>query len=450
MSLTRLLRSFALAAAALGALTSATARAQAQGGEAAPTVDPLANIVVTGTAGERPLPKIAVVPSISPHLEDVTLRTVVRRDLELSGEFDVLSDDKAPDGLWTVDRAVSTKEYAAKGAEMIVRVTGRKLDDKRAELGAQAWLVSGGDTPILDKRWEVPLDRVRIESHQIADQLIGAFTGSNGGFYSHLTFASGTGTLRRVYRIDADGFDAKPVSPTDHIAIAPAYDHEGKLFWAASVKRDEYKVFRFTGADKAPELVPTNVRGSIYGLAWNRDGSRVAASVAQGSTIQVFAGPSLDKLERASDVGFALRPAFSPTGKLAFSGAGKFGQRIHVDGKAVSPDGFFASAPTFCRHPDGIRLVFAVGVGKNTDLVATGESGGQLYRLTQNQGSNGYPACSPDGRLLAFFSTRTGGEGPGLYVMRLDGGRPKRITPLMGDSIRWERLPPTQLVEKKK
>lgn len=445
MSLTRSLRSIALGVAALGALVFSSPRAEAQG-DAEPSVDPLANIVVTGTAGERPLPKIIVVPSISPHLEDVTLRSVVRRDLELSGEFDVLPEDKAPEGLWTSDRAVETKAFAAKGAEMIVRVSARKLDDQRAELGAQAWLVAGGDTPIFDKRWEVPLDRVRIESHQVADLVLGALTGSNGGFYSHLTFASGTGTLRRIYRIDADGFDAKPVSPTEHVAIAPAYDPAGTLYWAASVNRDEYKVFR--AGD--PKPVPMNIKGSVYGLAWSRDGSRVAASIAQGSTIQLFAGPSLDKLELASPVDFALRPAFSPTGKLAFSGSGKFGQRIHVDGKAVSPDGFFASAPTFCRHPDGIRLVFAVGVGKNTDLVATGESGGQLYRLTQNQGSNGYPSCSPDGRLVAFFSTRKGGEGPGLYVMRLDGGRPKRISTLSGDSIRWERLPPSQLVEKKK
>jgi TolB protein len=85
--------------------------------------------------------------------------------------------------------------------------------------------------------------------------------------------------------------------------------------------------------------------------------------------------------------------------------------------------------------------VFAVGVGKDTDLVATGERGGPLTRLTQHQGRNGYPACSPDGRLLAFFSTRTSDDGPGLYVMRLDGGRPNRISPLLGDSLRWAALP---------
>jgi TolB protein len=140
----------------------------------------------------------------------------------------------------------------------------------------------------------------------------------------------------------------------------------------------------------------------------------------------------------------ALHPTFTPSGKLAFAGAGSQGQRIYVDNKPISPDGLFASAPVFCNNPDGVRAVFAVGVGKDTDLVSTGEQGGPLVRLTQGQGRNGYPACSPDGRLIAFFSTRTGGEGPGLYIMRLDGMRPKRVSTMLGDSLRWDPLPDTR------
>ena len=109
--------------------------------------------------------------------------------------------------------------------------------------------------------------------------------------------------------------------------------------------------------------------------------------------------------------------------------------------KPISPEGLFASSPTFCNHPDGVRAIFAVGVGRDSDLVATGEHGGQLARLTQNQGRNTAPACSPDGRLIAFFSTRTSSEGPGLYVMRTDGGRPKRISTLLGEALRWDALP---------
>jgi TolB protein len=407
--------------------------------------DPLANFVVTPEASTRPLPKVAVLPSIAPDMEDVTLRSVVRRDLELSGEFEVLSDNVAPEGAAFSD-TIDVKAWQSKGAEALVRVVGKKVASDKAELRAVAYLLSVGADPVFEKKFEVPLDRVRVESHFVADQVIGALTGTQGGFYSHLTFVSGSGTLRRVYRIDSDGFDAKPISPANHVAIAPAYGAGGELLWAGSIDKGEYKIFRSTAPDKPVKL---NVRGSVYGLAFNKDHSQIAVSIGVGSDIKLFTGPAFDQLKEASPITTALRPAFTPTGKLAFSGAGKFGQRIYVDGKPISPDGLFASAPTFCRHPDGIRAVFAVGAGKATDLVATGETGGQLVRLTQGAGSNGYPACSPDGRMVAFFSTRTGGEGPGLYVMRLEGGRPKRISTLTGDSLRWDRLPPTKSVEKK-
>ena len=47
--------------------------------------------------------------------------------------------------------------------------------------------------------------------------------------------------------------------------------------------------------------------------------------------------------------------------------------------------------------------------------------------------------CSPDGRLVAFFSRRTSGDGPGLYVMRTDGWRAQKIADVVGDSLQWSR-----------
>src|SRR6185369_1533629 len=93
------------------------------------------------------------------------------------------------------------------------------------------------------------------------------------------------------------------------------------------------------------------------------------------------------------------------------------GQRVFVDGKAISPAGFNASAPVFCDTPNGLVVVFTVGVGNGADLVSTDARGGSITRITQNQGANSYFACSPDGRLLAFFSTRKSDKGPGLYIV---------------------------------
>jgi TolB protein len=428
----------------LGALLAAWASApsaSAQTSGAPPDERPnpqdlLGNLVVVA-GGTRPLPKIAVQPSLESNIEDVTIYNVIRRDLELCGEFDLLPESVRLDGLLLSDTPVDVKAWAAKGADAIVKVNGRALGGGKAELRGLAYFASSGDKPVFDRAFVVDAAVVRDESHRMADALIGALTGTPGGFYSDMTFVYGTYKDRRAYAIDADGHDPKPMSRDAELVIGSAFGPGQKLFYAASVNNDAYRVL----TPDSTQPAALNVPGSVYGLAFSPARDRVAVAIAQRDTIELFAGPDLGHLSQASRVPLAMQPTFTSSGKVAFVGAGRWSQRVFVEGKAISPDGLSASSPTFCKHPDGARAIFAVGVGMDTDLVATGESGGGLVRLTQGQGRNNYPACSPDGRLVAFFSTRKSGEGPGLYIMRIDGQRPKRISTLVGDSLSWARLP---------
>ena len=134
----------------------------------------------------------------------------VRRDVDLCGEFELLSDDDAPDSLYLSDSPVDTKAWSKKGAEAVLRVSAKKADEKgeKVEITGQAYLVKSGSTPVFEKKVTVLAAALRTSSHRLADALIGALTGTNGGFASRLTFASGAGKLRRVYVIDADGFGA--------------------------------------------------------------------------------------------------------------------------------------------------------------------------------------------------------------------------------------------------
>ncbi|MGC4063217.1 MAG: hypothetical protein QM784_00915 [Polyangiaceae bacterium] len=67
------------------------------------------------------------------------------------------------------------------------------------------------------------------------------------------------------------------------------------------------------------------------------------------------------------------------------------------------------------------------------------EHGRGLARLTQGQGSNYAPACSPDGRLLAFFSTRRGSSG--LQMMSLKRFTTQRVNGQLGDTLDWAVRP---------
>ena len=68
-------------------------------------------------------------------------------------------------------------------------------------------------------------------------------------------------------------------------------------------------------------------------------------------------------------------------------------------------------------------------------------AGRQLVKHLQDweKGSNTAPACSPDGRMLAFFSTRN--KAPGMYLMSLKRFKTQKLSSQHGESLRWAALP---------
>lgn len=412
-----------------------------------PTRDPediLGEIVAEATSDKQPplrLPRVAVELDGSGREAEIA-REIIARDLQLSGEFDVVEAPAKEEGEEAIVR------YTRARVEAVIHVGAERL--QRGLLRLAVRLSTPDPDPTKGPRFEAslqgPLSRIRPTSHQLADRLIGAYTGRRGAFFGQLAFVVTKNGNRTVHVIDPDGHNLRPVSPQGAVALSPSFGPDGELYYAASFNHGTYKLFR-AGAEPALPVYPP---GSIYGIAFTGDRTRVALAIAQGAGVGIWSGPAnLEGLERVSKVELAVHPTFSPTGKVAYAGASDDGvQRVYVQDKAVSPAGLPASSPTFCEHPEGIRLVYAVGVRQRSDLIAADTNGKNALRITQGQGRNVSPTCSPDGRLIAFFSTRRTGDGPGLYLVRLDGRRPPiKISSVVGDSLTWSRLPEPKPIE---
>ena len=410
---------------------------------AAPQADEsaLGEILVTGSQASEKLPRIAVLPSLSPDYEDVVVRGVVRRDFELTGLFDLISDDKAPAGMYGFEDAVDVDAWRKLGAEAIVKVAARKVGADQIQVFGLAYLVSNGKKPVFEKNLTVKKTDARVTGHRITDALLGALTGRPGGFASELTFSGRWGKNRRIFRMDADGNGLLPFTDPKDTAIAPTFGPGNKIFYLVS---HEYSPFSLaTYSNQKNEAMGVPFKTSIYGVSLSHDGKQLALAVADAGKSAIFVGGADgSNMKSVSTTEQATRPVFSPTGKLSWiGGEAKQGtQRVWLDGKPVSPPGFTAGGQTFCDTEDGVRLVYAVAVGGGKqDLVMGDEKGRVIGRLTQGQGSNTHPACSPDGRMLAFFSTR--GSAPGIYVMSLKSFRIQSISTQTGEGLSWAALP---------
>jgi TolB protein len=442
--LTNLAIPFLLAAAVASVLVSfpAAAQAPAPGPAATPAPDEsvLGEMIITSSNVEK-LPRIAVLPSLSPDYEDVIVRGVVRRDFELTGLFDVISDDKAPPGMYGFEDAVDVDAWRKLGAEAIVKVAARKGTGDQIQVFGLAYLMSTGKKPVFEKTLTVPKTDARVTGHRITDALLGALTGRPGGFASELTFSGRWGKNRRIFRMDADGHGLLPFTDPKDTAIAPAFGPANKIYYLLSQDYAPFSVFTY--AAQKNEALSLPFKTSMYGVSVSKDGQKLALAVADAGKSAIFVG-GLDgsNMKSVSTTELATRPVFSPSGKLSWiGGQAKQGtQRVWLDGKAVSPPGFTAGGQTFCDTEDGVRIVYSVAVGGgNQDLVMGDEKGRVIGRLTQGQGSNTHPACSPDGRLLAFFSTR--GKAPGIYVMSLKSFRVQSISTQLGEGLSWAALP---------
>jgi TolB protein len=443
MRLTPIARSLAFLSVGLCLAQTASAQAPAAtppGGEAG-----LGEFVVTGVKVEH-VTKLAVLPSLAPDLEDVIVRSVVRRDLELSAMFELVQESKAPPGNYQFIDPVDVAAWKKTGAEVIVKVGARKVrsaapGENKVEVIGLAYLPEHGSEPVYERRFITASEEIRMTAHRVTDALLGAITGRPGGFSSRFAFSTRWGNFRKLFVMDADGEGLTGVTSDKLTSIAPSWGPDGLLFFSSSRDYSPFRLLAFTGTGTQSVSLP--FKTSIYASAVSPDKKTIAVAVAEEARSHIYHGTiGGNDWKKVSTTEIATSPAFSPSGKLAWIGGGakQGSQRVYVDGKAVSPDGYTAAAPTFCDTEDGIRLVYGVAVGNDKqDLVMSDEKGRGLSRLTQGQGSNFAPACSPDGRLLAFFSTRKGSSG--LQMMSLKRFTTQRVTGQLGEALDWASRP---------
>jgi TolB protein len=413
------------------ALAPLPAIAQTPGGTPLPTVSAptggaVTQIVVNG--GNQALFKIALPPIVGDASVSETAVETASRDFTLSSLFQVLDPKSFTANLAAEGTGIDPASWRNVGAEGVVKGSSTSRGSG-LHLELRLFVVSRGPDAVLKKEYDVPAGGVRGAMHQFDNEVVKWFTGTLGSFGSRMVFSATTGKGQKgIFSIDSDGQGLSRLTAVSNVALAPAIG-PGGVYYSAGLPDGSYSLFKVGN----PAAVLQRA-GLIFGVAFGA--GKMALVVSQGGASDIYVGsPDGAGLTKVTQGGLNTHPAFGPGGQLAYVSNSGGNPQIYVDGKRVSWRGTYNMAPAWCNDPEGTKLLFMGRDGATWDVfsVDPGGAAASMKRLTQDQGSNTYPACSPDGRSVAFFSTRGG-----LFLSNNQGMNQQKIAGVTGESLRWE------------
>jgi TolB protein len=384
-------------------------------------------VVVSG-GGNRTLFKIALPKVLGDEPASSTVVQTESRDLTLSSLFQVLDPASFTANLAAEGAGIDPTSWRNVGAEGVVKGSVFPRGGT-IHLELSLYVVSRGGAPVLQKQYDVAQGDLRGAVHQFDNEVVKWLTGTAGSFGTTMVYSATTGHGQKgIFEIGSDGEGAHRLQAVSNVALAPAIG-PGGVYYSGGLPTGEYGLFKVGN----PGMVLQH-SGLIFGVAFGA--GKMALVISQGGQSDIFSGNADGSgLTKVTQGGLNTHPAFGPGGELAYVSNAGGNPQIYVSGKRVSWAGTYNMAPTWCNDPEGTKIVFMGRAGATWDIFSVDPGGSQasMKRLTQDQGSNTYPACSPDGRSVAFFSSRGG-----LFLMNKEGQNQQKIASVSGESLRWQ------------
>jgi TolB protein len=401
---------------------------------------------LTGEAGTPPRLAVPDLLALSPDRETQdaarTISETLFADIDFEREFSVIPRDtyKSIPVAGSID-AVPFDRWRELGADGVVIGTVQKtptgirvemrLYNVRARQSAYGREYTGAAA------------NPRIYAHTMADELHDSQRQLRGVARTKLAFISDRNReavlstvekrdVKEVFIADYDGANQRRITINRTMNLFPNWSPDGRSIIYTSY-RSGVPDLLISNIYAGTMESPTKGVGQNWLPVFSPDGSRLAFTSSRDGNSEIYVmnrdGSNLTRLTNAPAIDST--PTWSPTGtQIAFTSERRGQPQIfvvNVDGTGLRQISFesYADRPTWSPPPYN-EIAFAARTGPGFDIKILGIASGETRQITFGEGSNESPAWSPNGRHLAFSSTRAGRAQ--IFTVDRDGRNLRQIT----------------------
>jgi len=418
-------------------------------------------------AGSGRLPRLAI-PAFITTVADAelqeaarTLADVLWKDLEFEREFQMISPEGAQQIPAAPAEALPYDSWNQVGADDVLVGSVRRVD-ANLQLDVRVMNVERR-VSTFGRRYTCSLRGVRLCAHTIADALHKERFGLDGVARTKLAFTSDRdgdrlgGTIearsvKEVYVSDYDGFRASRVTTRGSLNLAPAWAPDSRAIVYQSHQSGFVDIYVQTlyevqtqlarparGTDRTQNFLPD----------WSPDGKRIAyASSHDGNwDIYIVNVNGSDMRRLTSDPGIDSVPTWSPNGRqIAFTSNRGGSNQVYMMSADGGPVTTLTSEPQRADRltwVGGYVVYSAATVDDRVEIKRIDMGTRQVDQLTEGY-SNESPTVAPNGRHIAFVTTRWGNEQ--VAVMDIDGKHIRQVTSVGNNRFpNWSSSPRSEV-----
>jgi TolB protein len=409
-------------------------------------------VVVSGTGGP---PKLAIAPfvALSQDAETVaaakTIGDVLYDDIDYEREYYMIKKDvQVTAGRPAAPDSVDVAPWKEVNADGLIVGSVRK-DGNNIVVQVKLIQVSSGKMAF-GKEYSGPVANPRRYAHTISDEIHKSQIGLDGVARTRLTFSSdrdkeraksavANRDVQEIYIADYDGANPRRVTNTTTLNITPVWSPDSQAIAYTSYRPSgQFGTFQdiiVSYIQTGERATPANgsPQRQNYLPIYSPDGSRILFTSNRDGNPEIYVmnrdGTNMRRL--TSNPAIDVTPTWSPSGNQIAWVSDRTGQP-HIYVMNADGTGQRQLINEYCDRPTWSsgqfnEIAYAARTGPGYDIkLYSFTKGGEVTKLTDGIGSNESPAFSPNGRHIAFTSTRSGKTQ--VWTIDRDGNNLRQIT----------------------